>query len=76
MKRQWSDVELTDGWSLNHDEFELLKHRTAKSRLAFAAILKFFQLEGRFPGDKREVPSVALEYLADQLDVAVAGQQQ
>ena len=72
MKRQLSDVELTDGWSLNHDEFELLKHRTAKSRLAFAAMLKFFQLEGRFPGDKREVPGVALEYLADQLDVPVA----
>ena len=72
MKRQWSDVELTAGWSLNHDEFELLKHRTAKSRLAFAAMLKFFQLEGRFPGDKREVPPVALEYLSDQLDVPVA----
>ena len=72
MKRQWSDVELTDGWSLSHDEFELLKHRTAKSRLAFAAMLKFFHLEGRFPGDKREVPPVALDYLADQLDVPVA----
>jgi len=54
MKRQWSDVELADGWSLNHDEFELLNHRTGRSRLAFAAMLKFFQLEGRFPRDKKE----------------------
>ena len=71
MKRQWSDVELSDGWSLNHAEFELLNHRTSKSRLAFAAMLKFFQLDGQFPRDKKEVPRAALTYLSEQLDVAV-----
>ncbi|MCP4191540.1 MAG: DUF4158 domain-containing protein [Planctomycetaceae bacterium] len=40
-------------------------------RLAFAALLEFFLLEGRFPKDKRELPSVALQYLAEQLEVDV-----
>ena len=71
MKRHWDDAELSREWSLSHAEFEQLKNRTAKTKLAFAALLKFFLLEGRFPKEKREVPSVALEYLAEQLDVDV-----
>ena len=69
MKRHWDDAEISREWSLSHAEFEQLKSRTAKTKLAFAALLKFFLLEGRFPKDKRELPSVALQYLAKQLDV-------
>ncbi len=70
MKRQWTDSELAGRWTLTHDEFELLNHRTAKSRLAFSAMLKFFENEGR--REKREVPQVALSYLGEQLDVPAA----
>lgn len=69
MKRNWEERELTDYWSLTHEEFELLTNRTSRSRLGFAALLKFFQLEYRFPDDRREVPRLALEYLAKQLEV-------
>jgi hypothetical protein len=32
-------------------------------------MLKFFELEGRFPADAAEVPAAALEYLAGQVKV-------
>jgi hypothetical protein len=35
-------------------------------------LLKFFQLESRFPRDQREVPRTAVEDLAQQLDVSPA----
>ena len=70
MKRHWSDQELAEQWSLTHDEFELVRNRTDRSRIGFAALLKFFQAEGRFPSERRELPTLALDYLAGQLDVS------
>ena len=70
MKRQWDEQELAEHWSLSHDEFELLQRRTKKNRIGFAALLKFFQVEGRFPSERREVPTLALNYLAGQLEVS------
>ena len=49
MKRHWDEQELAAHWSLAHDEFELVRNRTDHSRIGFAALLKFFQIEGRFP---------------------------
>ncbi len=69
MKRQWSEQELGDHWSVTHDEVELLKHRTGWSRIGFITLLKFFSIEGRFPKDRGEVPLAAIEYLADQVGV-------
>ncbi|MFC1759421.1 DUF4158 domain-containing protein [Planctomycetota bacterium] len=69
MKRQWSEQELGDRWSISHDEFELLKQRTGQNRIGFAALLKFFSVEGRFPTERREVPVAAIEYLAEQVGV-------
>lgn len=70
MKRHWDEHELGERWSLTHDEFEPLRNRTERSRLGFAALLKFFQLEGRFPTDRREVPAVALDYVANQVETS------
>ena len=70
MKRHWDEQELAEHWSLTHDEFELLQNRTDRSRIGFAALLKFFQAEGRFPSESREVPTLALDYLASQLTVS------
>lgn len=67
MKRHWDEHELGECWSLTHDEFELLKYRTDRGRLGFAVLLKFFQLEGRFPRGRKEVPTAALDYVAKQL---------
>ena len=68
MKRHWDEQELAERWWLTHDEFELLENRTERSRRGFAVLLKFFQVEGRFPSERRDVPSIAVDHLAGQLD--------
>jgi TnpA family transposase len=73
MKRHWDEQQLAEHWTLTHDEFELLRNRTDRSRFGFAALLKFFQVEGRFPSSSKEVPTVALDYLADQLGLSREG---
>ena len=56
MQRHWDEHELVERWSLTSDEFELLRNRTDRNRIGFAVLLKFFQLDGRFPSERREVP--------------------
>jgi hypothetical protein len=70
MKRHWDEQGLAEHWSLTHDEFVLARNRTDRSRLGFAVLLKFFQVEGRFPSDRREEPGLAPEYLAKQIEVS------
>ena len=69
MKRHWDDQELTEHWSLTHDELALLGNRTQRSRLGFTVLLKFFQVEGRFPVERREIPALVLDCLASQLGI-------
>ena len=49
MKQCWSGSELAQFWSLSSDEKQLSDQRTQQGRLGLAVMLKFFQLEGRFP---------------------------
>jgi hypothetical protein len=70
VKRHWDEQGLAENWSLGPGELEMLTNRTDRSRLGFAILLKFFQIEGRFPRDRGEVPARALDYLADQLEVS------
>jgi hypothetical protein len=69
MQRHWTDHELATHWSLSAHELALLPQRDASSRLGMAASLKFFQLESRFPTSGKEIPAVALQYLAMHLAV-------
>lgn len=69
MQRHWSEQELETYWSFSSDELTLIPHRDASSRLGVAASLKFFQLEGFFPSSVKDVPSVAIAYMAKLLDV-------
>jgi hypothetical protein len=48
----------------------LLMNKTGPGRLGFAALLKFFQAEGRFPSSESDVPAEAVEYLVRQTKVA------
>jgi hypothetical protein len=70
MKRHWDEQELAEQWSLSPDERQLLANRTDRSRLGCAVLLKFFQIEGRFPHDRQEVPAAARDHLAGQLGLA------
>ncbi len=71
MKRNWSDDELAEQWSLSPEELALLPNRVGHNRFGFAVQLKFFQIEGRFPRSPREVPAAALRHLASELGLSI-----
>ncbi len=58
MKQNWSESDLDEFWNPTDVESTLLDQRTEHGRLGFAILLKFFQLEGRFPAYYKEVPCV------------------
>jgi TnpA family transposase len=72
MQRHWADEELMLYWSLATDELAVLPPGDASSRLGVALSLKFCQLEGRFPASANDLPPVALQYVAKQLDLEPA----
>ena len=42
------------------------------NRLGFALLLKFFQIEGRFPNSKSEIPRKCAAFVAEQIDIPVS----
>lgn len=69
MKRHWEVDELIEHWTLLPDEEALLGNKTGCNRLGFAVLLKFFELETRFPKDKNDVPKPVVVYLAKLVGV-------
>ena len=69
MKRHWETDELVEHWTLLPRETELLTNKTGATRLGFAVLLKFFQLEAYFPQQATDVPTVAVEFIAKQVKV-------
>ena len=69
MKRNWQPEELVEHWTLLPDELALLVNKSNHNRLGFALLLKFFQLEARFPYYQHEVPQVVISQVAKQLGV-------
>ena len=67
MKRTWDIEELIEHFTLVPSE--LLGNKTGATRLGFALLLKCFQLEGRFPTAKHEIPRSVVDYVAHQLKV-------
>lgn len=43
---------------------------SGSNRLGFALLLKFFQIEARFPISKQEIPKSVVSYIAKQVDVS------
>ena len=69
MQREWSTEELVGSWTLVDNDWQLVGNKTGATRLGFSLMLKFFELEARFPNDATEVPMAAVEYVAVQLKV-------
>ena len=67
MKRTWSSDELREHWSLSTEEQALLTRKTSRGQLGFAILLKYYQLETRFPRDRRDIPPAVIDSLALQL---------
>ena len=74
MKRQWSPEELIEHFILLPQEQALLPieigNSRAHNRLGFAVLLKFFQLEARFPQHVGEIPHVVMAFIAQQLKLS------
>ncbi len=45
MKRHWTMDELVDHWTLLPSDVALLANKTGATRLGFAVLLKYFQLD-------------------------------
>ena len=69
MKQRWEEEDLVGHWTLTGTDKKLFFQRTDRGRFGLAVLLKFFQIEGRFPRYHKEVPAAALEYLGKQLAI-------
>ncbi|MEU1878940.1 DUF4158 domain-containing protein [Streptosporangium sp. NPDC020072] len=71
MRREWEVEDLIECWTLDMEEFALLANESGATRFGFGLMLKFFELEARFP--RREgLPRPAVEFMAGQVKVDAA----
>lgn len=56
-------------WTLVDDDWRLLGNKAGATRLGFALVLKYFEIEGEFPRYGEQVPSTAVEFVADLVKV-------
>src|SRR5260370_462941 len=66
--REWDLEELIECWTLDKEELALLANKSGATRLGFGLMLKFFELEARFPR-REDVPRAAVEFMAGQVKV-------
>jgi TnpA family transposase len=69
MERELSADQLAEHWTLEAANWQWLANKTGATRLGFAALLKFFESEGRFPRNREELPPSAIHFLAQQVHV-------
>lgn len=70
MKRVWNPDELADQWTLTPRERVLVGWQKGDhTALGFAVLLKYVQIDGRFPRTRHEVPPAAIAHLAHQLSL-------
>jgi hypothetical protein len=69
VRQKWSPEELLANWTLVDGDWDLVANKTGATRLGFSLLLKFFELEGRFPDILEEVPQAAVEYVAGLVKV-------
>ena len=53
-------------------DWDLIANKAGVTRLGFAVMLKFYEIEGRFPAYPEEVPAAAVRYLGSLVKVAPA----
>ncbi|MCM3925640.1 DUF4158 domain-containing protein [Frankia sp. AiPs1] len=69
VRREWSPEQLIECWTLGKGDRKLLRNKAGASRVGFALLVKYFELEGRFPRHGGEVPRAAVGYVAQQVGV-------
>jgi hypothetical protein len=71
MKRLWTNADLVAQWTLQPNELALVEYKEGANRLGFALLLKYFQIDGRFPRQKYDVLVPAIAFVARELDVSI-----
>lgn len=69
MRQAWEPEDLIKVWTLLEDDMKRVRNKSGATRLGFALLLKFFEVEARFPESAKEVPAAAVEYVAQQVKV-------
>ncbi|MFF4391263.1 Tn3 family transposase [Streptomyces sp. NPDC001552] len=69
MRQDWEPEDLIEVWTLLEEDQERLRNKSGANRLGFALLLKFFEVEARFPEDPGEIPAPAVSYVAQQVKV-------
>ncbi|WAX76481.1 group II intron maturase-specific domain-containing protein [Streptomyces sp. KMM 9044] len=69
MRQDWEPEDLIEVWTLLEDDMKKVRNKSGTTRLGFALLLKFFEVEARFPESAKEVPAAAVEYVAQQVKV-------
>lgn len=69
MRRDWEPEDVVAGWTLVEDDWRLIANKAGPTRLGFALLLKFFEIEARFPAHADELPAAAVAYVAAQVQV-------
>ncbi|HEY5356903.1 MAG TPA: Tn3 family transposase [Streptosporangiaceae bacterium] len=72
VRAEWEIDELIGSWTLIGADWQLVGNKTGATRLGFALMLKFYEIEGRFPACPEEVPRAAVEYVASLVKVTPA----
>jgi hypothetical protein len=67
VRREWEPEDLIACWTLVEADQELVANKSGATGLGFALLLKFFELEARFPRDASELPPAAVSYVAEQV---------
>ncbi len=69
MRQCWDVDDLVEWWTLGPGDRELVANKTGATRLGFAVLLKFFEMEARFPRAADEIPIEVVDFVARQIDV-------
>ncbi len=69
VRQEWSPEDVVACWTLVDGDWDLVANKSGPTRLGFGLMLKFFDVEGRFPEFVEEFPQAAVEYVAGLVKV-------
>jgi hypothetical protein len=69
VQAEWEPDELIGTWTLVESNWDLIANKAGVTRLGFAVMLKFYEIEGRFPAYPEEVPPDVVRYLGSLVKV-------
>ncbi|GGY47465.1 Tn3 family transposase [Streptomyces tanashiensis] len=72
MRQEWSPEDVVACWTLVDGDWDLVANKSGPTRLGFCMMLKFFEIEDRFPEFIEEFPQPAVEYVAGLVKVPPA----